>query len=53
VATSRIGSSPRAAGSAWAVPTALLGRPLLFGLLHTEQGLVGVLITFFDGLFFS
>ena len=40
-------------GSAWEMPAAILGSSVLFGLLHTEQGLVGVVITFFDGLFFS
>lgn len=40
-------------GSARGMTAAILGSSVLFGLVHTEQGLVGVVITFFDGLYFS
>ena len=35
------------------VLTAVLGSSVLFGLIHTEQGVIGVVLTFFDALFFS
>lgn len=35
------------------IVVAVLGSSALFGLAHTEQGLVGVLATFLDALFFS
>lgn len=36
-----------------AVVTAVVASSVLFGLAHTEQGLVGVVVTFLDALFFS
>lgn len=35
------------------VTVAVLGSSVLFGLAHTEQGLIGVVATFLDALFFS
>jgi membrane protease YdiL (CAAX protease family) len=35
------------------VALAVLVSSVLFGLAHTEQGLVGVVVTFLDGVFFS
>ena len=35
------------------IVVAVLGSSLLFGLAHTEQGLLGVVATFLDALFFS
>jgi membrane protease YdiL (CAAX protease family) len=35
------------------VVTAVVGSSVLFGLAHTEQGLVGVVVTFLDALFLS
>ncbi len=32
---------------------AVVGSSILFGLAHTEQGLIGVLLTLLDALFFS
>jgi CAAX protease family protein len=32
---------------------AAVGSSLLFGLAHTEQGVIGVAVTFLDGLFFT
>jgi membrane protease YdiL (CAAX protease family) len=32
---------------------AAVGSSLLFGLAHTEQGVIGVVVTFLDGLFFT
>lgn len=31
---------------------AVLGNSILFGLAHTEQGIIGVIITFMDAIFF-
>jgi membrane protease YdiL (CAAX protease family) len=36
-----------------AVITAVVASSVLFGVAHTEQGLVGVVVTFLDALFFS
>ena len=35
------------------VITAVLGSSVLFALIHTEQGLIGVAATFLDAIFFS
>jgi membrane protease YdiL (CAAX protease family) len=45
--TELLGSGP--AG----VVAAVLVSSVLFGLIHTEQGVVGVVVTFFDALYFS
>lgn len=41
------------AGRRFAQPLAVLGAALLFAAIHTEQGAVGVAVTFLDGLFFG
>jgi membrane protease YdiL (CAAX protease family) len=41
------------AGRAHARFLAVLGAALLFAAIHTEQGIVGVAVTFLDGLFFG
>lgn len=41
------------AGRDAAKVVAVLGAALLFAAIHTEQGLVGVAVTFLDGLFFG
>lgn len=35
------------------IAVAVLGSSILFGLAHTEQGIIGVAATFLDALFFS
>lgn len=40
-------------GGSGAVVAAMLVSAGLFGLAHTEQGMVGVILTFFDGLFLA
>ncbi|SFN54332.1 hypothetical protein SAMN05216219_1120 [Mycetocola miduiensis] len=37
----------------WGLATAIIFSSLLFGLVHTEQGIVGVIVTTVDGVFFS
>jgi uncharacterized protein len=39
--------------TAFGVGAAVIVSSIFFGLAHTEQGLIGVGVTFFDGLFFS
>jgi uncharacterized protein len=41
------------AGHALAKVLAVLGAAVLFAAIHTEQGVIGVVVTFLDGLFFG
>lgn len=40
-------------GSRWGIVIAVLITSLLFGIAHTEQGIVGVAVTTLDAIFFS
>jgi membrane protease YdiL (CAAX protease family) len=42
-----------AGSTRFGVVLAVVVTSVLFGLAHTEQGLIGVLVTFLDAIFFS